>query len=101
MTTPTENPVTAVESDVQDAAKNLHPAVTEVLRHFGYQHLPAPLAEVSKKLHDLAHEMAAKLHGPMLTTGLHDLLRAKDNFVRAAANPPAESPAPAQDTPKA
>jgi len=73
---------------VSGIEKEIHPAVAEVLRHFDYHHLPAPLAEVSKHVHDLAHLMASHLEGPMLTTGLHDLLRAKDAFVRAAAKPP-------------
>lgn len=64
-----------------------HPAVAEVLRHFSFDHLPEHLAAISKKVHDLAHEMAEKLDGPMLTTGLHKLLEAKDAFVRAAAHP--------------
>lgn len=65
-----------------------HPAVAEVLAHFGFDHLPEHLRDISRECHDLAHKMANKLEGPMLTTGLHDLLRAKDAFVRAAARPP-------------
>ena len=45
---------------------------------------------MSAACHDLAHLMATRLRGPMLTTGLHKLLEAKDNFVRAAAHPPKE-----------
>lgn len=80
MTTPTEPANTAGH----------HPAVAEVLRHFEFDHLPEHLQAVSKKVHDLAHEMAAHLDGPMLTHGLHKLLEAKDSFVRAAAHPQAK-----------
>jgi hypothetical protein len=61
--------------------------VAEVLQHFSFGHLPEHLAAVSKPVHDLAHEMAARLDGPMLTHGLHKLLEAKDAFVRAAVHP--------------
>jgi len=63
-----------------------------ILRHFEYQHLPEELAQVSKKFHDLAHEMVDKFvteenelfHNPELEVGLRKLLEAKDCFVRAA-----------------
>lgn len=62
----------------------LHPAVVDLLRYFEYEHLPAPLQEVSRPFHDLAHDMAARLSGPQLIHGLFDLIRAKDCMVRAA-----------------
>ena len=63
-----------------------------ILKHFEYEHLPEDLKEVSKKFHDLAHDMVDKLltnvselyHNPELEAGLRKLLEAKDCFVRAA-----------------
>jgi hypothetical protein len=66
------------------ATKELHPAVADVLQYFEYEHLPEHLQAVSKPVHDLAHEMVARLDGPQLTNGLNRLLEAKDCFVRAA-----------------
>lgn len=62
----------------------MHPATTEILRYFEYDHLPPYLQEISKPFHDLAHAMALGLDGPELTAGLRKLLEAKDCFVRAA-----------------
>jgi hypothetical protein len=64
--------------------QQLHPAVADLLRYFEYDHLPPHLQEISRPIHDLAHDMAARLSGPQLTHGLFDLIRAKDCFVRAA-----------------
>ena len=62
-----------------------HPASTQLLRYFTWQHLPPHLQEVSKLSADLAHEMYHRLpDGPELTTGLRKLLEAKDCFVRAS-----------------
>lgn len=69
------------------AGKQHHPAVTDVLRHFAYDHLPEHLQAVSKPAHDLAHQMAEQLDGAELTIGLRKLLEAKDCFVRAAVRP--------------
>jgi len=52
---------------------------------FGYYHLPRELQEVSKHFHDLAHLAALEVpRNAFMVEGLRDLLRAKDNFVRAA-----------------
>ena len=60
----------------------------QTLRYFEYQHLPAKLQEVSKPLHDLAHNVEEILpDGPEKTMGLRKLLEAKDCFVRAALPP--------------
>lgn len=64
--------------------KQHHPAVEDLLRFFEFDHLPAHLQEVARPVHELAHAMAGRLEGPQLSHGLHDLLRAKDSFVRAA-----------------
>lgn len=64
--------------------KPLHPAVTDVLQYFTYEHLPVHLQAISRPIAELAHEMAGKLEGPQLTNGLTKLLEAKDAFVRAA-----------------
>ena len=69
------------------ATKELHPAVADVLQYFEFEHLPSHLQAVSAPIHDLAHEMAARLDGPQLTNGLNRLLEAKDCFVRAALQP--------------
>lgn len=63
----------------------LHPATSEILRYFGWDHLPEHLQTVSRPVGMLAFEMAASLpQGPELTAGLRKLLEAKDCFVRAA-----------------
>lgn len=62
-----------------------HPAVTSILKHFDYAHLPEHLQEISREVHALAHAMADQLQDdPELTAGLRWLLLAKDSFVRAA-----------------
>ncbi|MEU5442777.1 MULTISPECIES: hypothetical protein [Streptomyces] len=63
----------------------IHPATAAVLQHFQFAHLPEHLQEVSRKFHDLAHQLAETLTGPELTAGLRKLLEAKDCAVRAAA----------------
>jgi hypothetical protein len=70
-----------------------------ILQFFEYQHLPTPLALVSKPFHDLAHAMVkgdnvpesgTTTFGPPLprnperTVALRKLLEAKDAAVRAA-----------------
>ena len=68
-----------------------HPATTALLRWFDYGHLPVPLRAVSGPVHDLAHTMAGYLPpGPEVTAGLRKLLEAKDCFVRAALDGPAQ-----------
>lgn len=56
-----------------------------LLRYFEYEHLSFPAArEISKKFHDLAHELAELLpSGPETTAGLRKLLEAKDCAVRS------------------
>ena len=61
-----------------------HPSVAAVLKHFRYEHLPAPLQETSLVCAKLAQHMADTVpENADLTCGLRDLLAAKDNFVRA------------------
>ena len=62
----------------------MHPATEAILRYFAYDHLPEHLQEISKPFADLAHDLAGRLDGPELTTGLRKLLEAKDCIVRAA-----------------
>jgi hypothetical protein len=62
-----------------------HPATTGLLEHFDYAHLPPHLAVISRKVCDLARQMAHELpDSAELTTGLRKLLEAKDCLVRAA-----------------
>lgn len=78
-----------------------HPAVQHLLKQFRYAHLPPALQEISKPIHDLAHQMADNLQsGPELSVGLRHLLDGKDALVRqrvadleAASQPvPANTP---------
>lgn len=61
-----------------------HKGTVLVLRHFRFGHLPPHLAAVSETAAMLAFFMANHLpEDEDLWHGLRDLLRAKDNFVRA------------------
>jgi hypothetical protein len=62
----------------------MHPSVSQILPHFNYEHLPEELQAISKKFHELAHELANELEGPELTVALRKLLEGKDAAVRAA-----------------
>lgn len=64
--------------------KSPPPQCAETLRYFDFAHLPAPLQDVARPVHDVAHRMATSLSGPQLELGLQRLLEAKDCFVRAA-----------------
>lgn len=60
------------------------------IQHFGYDHLPPQLQEVSKPVSDLAHLMEETLpDGPEKSAGMRKLLEAKDCFVRAKISLPA------------
>jgi len=62
-----------------------HPATTQLLGFFAFEHLPPFLQAVSSPCHDLAYDVATTLpDGPELTAGLRKLLEAKDAFVRQA-----------------
>lgn len=63
-----------------------HPAVRDAASFFSWAHLPeGPMREVSRAACQLAYTMIATLpDSPQLTIGLHELLAAKDAFVRAA-----------------
>jgi hypothetical protein len=62
-----------------------HPATTQLLGFFEFEHLPPFLQAVSAPCHDLAFDIASTLpDGPELTAGLRKLLEAKDCFVRQA-----------------
>lgn len=55
-----------------------------LLDHFSWQHLPEPLAEVSRPFGELAEHLVATLgESPDLTKALNNLLTAKDWAVRA------------------
>lgn len=55
-----------------------------IMKYFNYQHLPAHLKDVSKKLCVVAKEMDVALEdGPEKEAGLRKLLEAKDCFVRS------------------
>lgn len=60
------------------------PKPGNILKYFGYDHLPQGLQLVSKPIHDLAMKMDDMLpDGPEKSAGLRKLLEAKDCFVRA------------------
>lgn len=55
-----------------------------LLQFFRYEHLPQPLAEISKKFCDLAYELTDIIESNAeLTVGLRKLLESKDCCVRA------------------
>jgi hypothetical protein len=60
-----------------------HPAVTEILKYFKFEHLPPHLQAISKPCCELAYLMADECNGPEVTVGLRKLLEAKDCFVRS------------------
>ena len=71
-----------VQRDPADVPKPLGPPI---LQHFQWEHLPPELAAISKRFHDLAHDLTDLLpSGPELSAGLRKLLEAKDCAVRAA-----------------
>jgi hypothetical protein len=74
------------EASLWLVTKDRHPSVRDAAQWFRFDHLPAgPLQEVSKAACQLAYTMIASLpDSPQLTIGLHELLAAKDAFVRAA-----------------
>ena len=54
------------------------------MEFFEYKHLPEKLQEVSKSVHDLAHEMDEMLeNNEEKAAGMRKLMEAKDCFVRA------------------
>lgn len=59
--------------------------MNEQLRWFEYTHLPEHLQKVSKKFHDLAHEMMSDFLGDNreATKFLDKLLEAKDAAIRS------------------
>ncbi len=61
-----------------------------IMQFFDYQHLPAPLLEVSRPFAELAEWIASNVpRNPERTVALRKLLEAKDAAVRAkkAADP--------------
>jgi len=55
-----------------------------ILKYFNYDHLGPNLAEISRRVHDLARFMDSELvDGPQKEIGLQRLLEAKDCFARA------------------
>jgi hypothetical protein len=59
----------------------------EILRYFGYAHLPEALQEVAEPLYELAVQLDIKLpDGAEKSAGLRKLLEAKDCFVRSQLN---------------
>lgn len=67
-------------------AETRHPAITELLRFFDYEHLPEHLQRISRPFSLLAYGMVEALPagGAELTAGLRKLLESKDCMVRAA-----------------
>lgn len=75
-----------------------------LMQFFKFDHLKEPLASVSKKFHDLAHEMDEYLpNNPEKTVAIRKLLEAKDCAVRAVffknedPQPKPETEAPAEE----
>jgi hypothetical protein len=63
----------------------MHPSTQALLRYFEYDHLPAPLQEVSAPFCVLALQIAERLpDSPETTVCVRKLLEAKDCAVRAA-----------------
>ena len=59
-------------------------APEHIIQFFRWEHLPAPLAEVSKPFGELAHQLVRDLpRNPERTVALRKLLEAKDAAVRA------------------
>ena len=55
-----------------------------IMKYFGYKHLPADLAAVSQKFHDLAHWICENTKScPEQTVALRKLLESKDAAVRS------------------
>ena len=55
-----------------------------ILKYFAYQHLPERLQRVSKKFHDLAHELIGEApRCAERSVAFRKLLEAKDAAVRA------------------
>jgi len=62
-----------------------------IIQFFKYDHLPAPLAEVSKPFADMANVMVLTLpRSPERTVALRKLLESKDAAVRALLGGPAQ-----------
>lgn len=80
-----------------DETARRHPATTQLLRWFAYDHLrPGTPRDVSRLHFDLAHTLVRVLpDGPELSAGLRKLLEAKDCHVRAAIDALGPEPAPA------
>lgn len=58
----------------------------ELLKYFACKHLPARLAALSKKFHDLAEHLTETLpEGSEKTVAIRKLLEAKDAVVRSTA----------------
>lgn len=61
------------------------------IKYFAFAHLPAHLQAVSKPIGELAEKMESELpDGPEKSAGMRKLLEAKDCFVRAALDKPAQ-----------
>ncbi|MGB6246094.1 hypothetical protein [Gordonia sp. (in: high G+C Gram-positive bacteria)] len=64
---------------------SLHPNTEHLLSLFSYVHLPSSLQVVSRKFHDLAHDLVASYgEGPEASAMLRKLVEAKDCAVRQA-----------------
>lgn len=62
-----------------------HDTIADVLHATGHHHLPDECARIAAWCRNLAEEMTALIpDDPELSTGLHQLLDARDSFLRAA-----------------
>ena len=62
----------------------MHPAISNVLKFFAYDHLPPKLQEVSRPFCELAKQVAERAPDSQETTvALRKLLESKDAAVRA------------------
>ena len=74
-----------LEEATQRAINRIDQLSEPTLKYFKYDHLPKPLAEVSRPFSLLAHIVVCKLPiGPQRAVALQKLLEAKDAAVRAS-----------------
>ena len=71
--------------EILDQFSGHHESIADVLHATGHHHLPEEAAQIAAWCRNLAEEMIALIpDDPGLITGLHQLLDARDSFLRAA-----------------
>jgi len=75
----------AAASEIFEQFSGHHDSIADVLHATGHHHLPQESAQIAAWCRNLAEEMIAIIpDDPQLSTGLHQLLDARDSFLRAA-----------------